>query len=55
MQTSYTYDPFGNPTVSGASSGNRLEYTGASRRRHRPEDVTARGRDRAADPAGRNC
>ena len=28
VQTSYTYDPFGTPSVSGASSPNTLQYTG---------------------------
>ena len=58
MQTSYTYDPFGNPSVSGAASGNRLQYTGL------PNDGTGLQYNRAryydptlqrfisADPAG---
>ncbi len=28
IQTSYTYDPFGNPTVTGATSSNTQQYTG---------------------------
>src|SRR5882724_10513485 len=28
VQTSYSYDPFGNTTVSGAASGNPSQYTG---------------------------
>jgi RHS repeat-associated protein len=28
LQTQYTYEPFGNTTVSGSASGNRFQYTG---------------------------
>jgi RHS repeat-associated protein len=58
VQTSYTYEPFGNTSVSGASNGNKFQYTGRENEGNRLYYYRARyynptiGRFISQDPIG---